>query len=74
MYNKLINLNEIECNVRSFEHNPWAEYMVINPHMLTEPANEFLYHYRKWGGIYLDHTKMVDETMLYFYRKKRVKR
>lgn len=70
MWNKLINLEEIKYNVNTFERAPWVEYMVINPHMLTEPANEFLYHYRRWGGISLDHTKMIDGTMLYFYKKK----
>lgn len=73
MLNKLLNLEDIKSNVNSFERAPWVEYMVVNPHMLTEPANEFLYYYRKWGGIYLSHTKMTEGTMLYFYKKKGMK-
>ena len=69
----LVNLEEIKSFVRSFEYNPYQEFMVIEPHLLTNEANEFLYYYRKWGGIYLDCTKLVDGVMLYYYRKKRAK-
>lgn len=69
----LVNLNEIMSNVRSFENNPYLECMVVNPHKLTNAANEFLYHYRRWGGIYLDAIKDVDGVFLYYYRKKRCK-
>lgn len=66
----LVNLQEIMSNVRSFEHNPWLECMVINPHKLTNDANEFLYHYRRWGGIYLAEVKEVEGVCLYYYKKK----
>ena len=68
---QLVNLEEIKSEVRRFVHNPWSDYMAVNPHYLTNDANEFLYHYRRWGDIYLDCTKMVDGVMLYYYRKKR---
>ena len=67
----LVNLNEVMSTVSSFENNPYSECMVVNPHKLTNEANEFLYNYRRWGGIYLDAIKNVDGVYLYYYRKKR---
>lgn len=69
----LVNLEEVQSNVRSFEHNPYLECMVVNPHKLTNEANEFLYQYRRWGSIYLDCKKEVNGVVLYYYRKKRCK-
>lgn len=65
----LVNLNELQHQVRAFVSNPYLQYMVVNPHYLTNEANQYLYYYRRWGQIRLDHTKMVDGVMLYYYKK-----
>lgn len=71
MESRLINLKEVKEAADKLQCNPWMGYMVINPHKLTHDANEWLYYYRKYCTcIELAYKKEVDDTVLYFYKKK----
>lgn len=71
MESRLINLKEVKEAANKLQYNPWAGYMVINPHKLTHDANEWLYYYRKYCKVIeLAYKKEVEGVVLYYYRKR----